>query len=533
MSTWGEPPVLPPSGPAPDGGPSYAGPSYAGTAVGTVPEPVGLPLAGLAPPPGHRSEDDIPMWVLLAVGGVVLALVAATMFFFVKPMLAGGDAGPTYPDTWDRRVIPFVKVVERERGLHFQHPVQVNFLSEKEFEQTVTTDDAELTDDERKEIEQTTGMLRAMGLLTGDVDLLDATNDASGGGTLAYYSFVDETITVRGTKIRPEVRQTLVHELTHVLQDQNFRVGDRFEELQKDESTAAAESMFRAVVEGDAERVAELYRESLSAKQRARLDRGRRQEGDRAGDRLDEVPTVLVTMMGAPYTLGTALVQAAAEEDGNDAVDDLLRTPPTHDIALLRPLQELARSTQAAELKPPQRPEGSDKVDSGELGALTWYLMLAERLPVREALSAADGWGGDAFVAYDEGGTTCLKAQYAGRTRTDSRVMESALQRWVDAAPDAKAGVKGSGRFVKFRSCDPGAGATVGADASADAVGLALTRTYLSLAMLRGGAPERVAACVADRATKAYTVRQLTDPRFGAEDAGVQARIKRMAAACR
>lgn len=548
MTSWGEQPVLPPTG-APPAGPTpggaaasgvatYGSPAPVAPAPGPAagpfpgPEPVGLPLVGVAPPPGHKADGDIPLWVLLAVGGVVLVLLAAAAFVFVKPLLERGEEGPTYPDTWDSRVIPYVKIAQRERGLKFEHPVEVNFLPEKEFEATLDADADELTDDQRQEIEQAAGMMRALGLLTGDVDLFDATNEATTSGTLAYYSFVDETITVRGTKIKPEVRQTLVHELTHVLQDQHFRVGDRMTQLQRDDSDAA-ESMLRAIVEGDAERVAGLYRDSLEPRERARLDRGRQQEGGAASGRIDKVPTILITMMSAPYTLGASMVQAAAASDGNDGVDDLLRTPPTHDIALLRPLQELSRATKAADLANPQRPKGSDEVESGELGALTWYLMLAERLPLRDALAASDGWGGDAFVAYDDEGTTCVKAQYAGRTRTDSRVMEAALQRWVDAAPEAKAGVKGNGRIVKFRSCDPGTGATVGADASEDAVGLALTRTYLSVAMLRGGAPDRVAACVADRATKVYSVEQLNDPDFGAGDAGVQARIRQMAAACR
>lgn len=40
--------------------------------------------------------------------------------------------------------------------------------------------------------------MRAFGLITGDVDLFAAISEFSGAGTLAYYSFEDERITIRG-----------------------------------------------------------------------------------------------------------------------------------------------------------------------------------------------------------------------------------------------------------------------------------------------------------------------------------------------
>ena len=33
--------------------------------------------------------------------------------------------------------------------------------------------------------------------------------------------------------------------------------------------------------------------------------------------------------------------------------------------------------------------------DDGAFGALTWLMVLSERLPTQQALTAVDGWGGD------------------------------------------------------------------------------------------------------------------------------------------
>jgi hypothetical protein len=498
---------------------------YTRGAVG--PEPTGMPFP-LPPPP---SESGIPLWSIFALVGVLVALVAATIFF----ILPSGPPAKSYPDLWDARVTKYVRIAEKERGLDFQHPVEVRFLPPKEFEQTVTTDDADLTAEERAQIEQSTGELRALGLLTGDVDLLRALNDARSGGVLAYYDFENETITVRGTKVRPAVRATLVHELTHVLQDQNFSVGAKMERLQGGEDSPAttAESVLRAIVEGDAERIEAEYRDSLTVKQRQALDRGRGRQSDQADERLDRVPAIVRTYLSSPYALGSALVAAAAADGGNAAVDALLRDPPLHDRALLRPFDALAGTGTVADLDPPRVPDGAEELSSGELGALTWYLMLAERVPVRTALRAADGWGGDAFVAYDQAGTSCVRADYTGRTRRDSRTMADALGRWAGADPSHSAHVSRKGKSVGFRSCDPGTESTVGSDSSEQAIEVAMTRSYLGVQIVRSGSSPRLASCVADRVVRIYSVADLQDPAFGADDPAVQARVHRIAAACR
>ena len=167
-----------------------------------------------------------------------------------------------HPAAWDARIQPYVKIAEKQRGLEFLHPVEVRFLPPAKFEKTVTTDEKELDKDEREEIEQFTGLMRALGLLSGDVDLFKAVNDLSGGGTLAYYSFDDERITIRGEQLTPAMRSTLVHELTHVLQDQHFKVGARMSGCREEAEGRAVHLGVlhaRGILEGDAERVEHLY----------------------------------------------------------------------------------------------------------------------------------------------------------------------------------------------------------------------------------------------------------------------------------
>ena len=86
----------------------------------------------------------------------------------------GDGAGQTYPKAWDSRILPYTKIAEKQRGLLFKHPVAVRFLPPQEFEKTVTTDDKELDKGDRTELKQFTGLMRALGLISGDVDLFAA-----------------------------------------------------------------------------------------------------------------------------------------------------------------------------------------------------------------------------------------------------------------------------------------------------------------------------------------------------------------------
>ena len=135
-------------------------------------------------------------------------------------------------------------------------------------------------------------------------------------------------------------------------------------------------------------------------------------------------------MMTAPYTLGEGLVQTVAESGGNDAVNRLFRHPPTHESALLDPFRVLAGHTAATRVAVPKLQAGEKKFESGELGVLTWYVTLAQRLPLPQALAAADGWAVTRTSGTSTTAPTCLRAAYTGRTPADTARMYSALQGW-------------------------------------------------------------------------------------------------------
>ncbi len=473
------------------------------------------------------ANPGIPLWLIL--GLVVLLVVGGVVAVREVLHLRGDNDEISHPDKWDKRVLPYARLVEKKRGLTFLHPVAVEFLTDKEFRQEVTEDEKDLSEDEREEIEQVTGLLRALGLIEGEVDLFEQSNRLSGSSTIGYYSYEDQRIRIRGSRLTPASRSTLVHELTHVLQDQHFGLADR---LDDDEDPTAA-AAYRAVVEGDARRIEAAYAAGLTPRQRAALRRSERASVTAVRKDIAKVPEILKTFSAAPYTLGEALVAVAKEDGGNDAVDQLFEDPPTTDEHLLDPWSLLQAEDEAQDVDEPELEDGDEEFDDGAFGALGFYLVLAERLPHVDALDAADGWGGDAYVAFERDDVSCVRVTYEGDTSKDLDQLHRALGRWIRALPGSPAKVSRSAEQLTFESCDPGSGTDVGSESSGDALTLAIVRTQVALSLVKEGATGRVARCFGTAIVHEYSLKQLTDPTFGRNDPAFIQRIQEIARGCR
>ena len=488
--------------------------------------------------------DSVGVGVLVVVFVLTLVVAGATAFVLTRgpepvpdtsaaagTAAAVGTTATDHPARWDPRVRRLVRVTERLRGLEFKHPVAVRFRDGRAFERGLTSG-RRPTRSDRVEIEQYTGLLRALGLLTGDVDLEQSFRHGRASGALAYYSFEDQRVTVRGNELTPAVRATVVHELTHVLQDQHFAIGRRVRTLARSEDPedVTERSVLSAVVEGDASRSEVLYRATLSHAGRRALDADAAAQHDSARRRIGEVPAVVSTMIGAPYVLGQALAEAVGEHGGNAAVDGLFTDTPAEESALLDPFELLAGETRAVPLAVPGLYDGEQEVGSGRLGAVTWYLVLAQRLPLGDALAAVDGWNGDSYVAFERDGTTCVHASYAGDRPPDTARMLRLLRRWVAAGPASTASVRRDGAAIRFESCDPGTAAVAG-DAPADALALPTTRTYLGIQAMRAGMSRAGSRCYAGELVRAFPVSSLRDPTFGSDPRTVR-RAQRLALGC-
>jgi hypothetical protein len=445
-------------------------------------------------------------WALLASMIVVLMGGGAAAWVVLR------DDGPSHPDEWDIRVLDLVEFVEEERGLTFDHPIHVDFLTDEEFRDNVTADEDALTDEEREEIEQFTGLMRAVGLVEGDVDLFAASNELSGGAVVGLYEFESQRIRVRGEELGVNARVTLVHELTHALQDQHFDI-DRFEDLETDGEALA----FRAVIEGDANRIEARYEEQLSEEDTASYDEEQQEEAQEVPPGLADVPDSLKAYFSAPYALGGAFVALIEELNGEIAIDELFLEPPTTEEQLFNPWVFI-EGEGAIDIDVPELTGDEEHIDDGDFGFLTWYLMLAERLDPVAALDAVDGWGGDAYVAFVRDGITCARVAYVGDNATETEQMLSAVREWIGALPGDSASVEQDGSGFVLESCDPGAHADLDLPGrSTEVIGIPIVRTYVAVGALQDGARDNAAECFANELVHRFPVDRLVGENSAAE----------------
>lgn len=405
---------------------------------------------------------------------IVLALVVGIgVVGGVTTHVFDKDKGPAYPKTWDPRIAPLAAIASKERGLNFKHPVYVDFLADKEFEKEVSADESDLSEEQKQSADDAAGNYRALGYLSGNVDAFKQANDLTGGGIVGLYSHSDKRIRVRGTALTPEVKLTLVHELTHVLQDQTFDIGTTQKNL--DTSETKDSWAYQALVEGDASRIEDDYRESLSKADQKALADQEAASSQKIGSRLANIPMMMKVDLSAPYVLGEVVVAAAAL-GGNSAVDQLFRTPPIHEIQLMQPWL-IGKSWKERTFTKPVVPQGAKALGKPhEFGEFYLLLMLIQQQSVPDALAAADGWGGDQAVEYKQNGKSCAAMSFTGQTFPDTQLIFQGLQKWASGIGTA-ASVRLSDNTVLVKTCDPGTGFRAAPDKSSPALSSLRIRT--------------------------------------------------------
>jgi hypothetical protein len=450
--------------------------SFAPPPVPTMAQVAALPSSGLNLP----KPDRAPNWVLALSGLVIVALVVGAAY-------VATEGRPGFPKEWDKRVAPIADWVADARGLEFEHPVEVLFLSPSEY-RAAATGDPEAAQDE-KEAEDSVAQLRALGMVSGDVDLDAAGKTLADSGTLAYYDPSEKKVFVRGTDVTPALRVTLAHELTHVLQDQHFDL-ERMKDLPEEKS-----SVLRALAEGDATRIEDEYIETLSADERKQYeDESDDPEATKAID--DKVPPALTAFFSAPYAFGPTLASFLDRKGGDEELDAAFRDPPSEEV-LFDP--RLHGSLQAE----PQKvsvgaPDGTEKLDDGYFGPIAWYLVLASRMEPSVAMKAVDGMGGDHYAFYRQQSRVCVRIYAVGDDATQVRELDAALKTWVAKSPAGTASVSLDGDTVHFQSCDPGGDAPAVGKVTPELLGLPVGRAELYLQLVQQGASEEQASCYAN-----------------------------------
>jgi hypothetical protein len=461
------------------------------------PPPAAVPT--IPPPPPHAAPRASA--AVRALGAGIAAVLTIAVVAVVGRV---ADSDDDHPDEWDPRVAELAAFVEDERGLEFDHPVYVDFLTPEEYTDVATSDEADLDDAGRTDLDRLAAQLRALGVASGEVDLFAAFNQVSDSGTFAFYS--DGRVQVRGTEMSIGLQATLVHELTHALQDQHFDLDGLLDGVDSSEAIAG-----RALAEGDALRVEQAWVDELSDEDEAAYDAEYAAAVDASLEGSPDVPGFLQASVAAPYYLGQPFVTMLLNDGGNPAVDEAFDAPPTTEEHLFDPASFLlGEEGDAPDLDLDVDEE--DLFEEDTFGSPAWFLVLAERMDPLVAFEAALGWAGDRYAVFERDGRTCTRAVFRGDTDEDEAQMASALDAWAAALPGGQArAIEVDGR-PGLDACDPGTGIEMaGAGRAADALAVPALFGYIEAAASAFLEPED-ARCVGRRIIGSIPYEQLVDP---------------------
>lgn len=281
--------------------------------------------------------------------------------------------------------------IEVVRELEFERPVDVTVINRSEY-RTQYLD--RVTGPTRPEWENQ--IWRGLFIIGADRNAADELDEALGGAVQGFYEPGQDSIVIVSDSETPTVRPvTLVHELTHALQDQQFGLFVGGET--RDEQAA-----YDTLVEGEAELVSELYFERCG-------DWSCPDPGFSSGGRLE--PGVAQVLL-QPYTQGRQFVGRLRDEGGWEAVNEAHRNPPASTAQTITPGRypvDTPRDVTVPDRSDPGWERFDQEPEADTLGAASIFSMFAANdviqpdRPASYSHPVSNGWDGDQFVPYRNG----------------------------------------------------------------------------------------------------------------------------------
>lgn len=282
--------------------------------------------------------------------------------------------------------------IELIRKLEFKQDVPVRVISRAQYREQrqefglSSTNNGEWTDQ----------VWEALFLVNESTNANEAVSDVYQGSVLGYYSG-GEIVIVSDSETPRIDPDTLAHELTHALQDQQLTLGVHTD-------TRDARLGTNGLIEGDATTVEYAYR-NRCGKSWSCLPRPEQTPNN--SDRNQGVYTTI----SMPYTQGPVFVEALSERSGWEAVNDAYETFPESTEQIIHPKRYPDDSPEPVRIAD-RSTENWHRFDVSSQGATVGeasiYAMFwdngvinapADRVNYTHPLSA--GWAGDRLVPYN------------------------------------------------------------------------------------------------------------------------------------
>ncbi|MGI8928863.1 MAG: hypothetical protein ACR2H0_05295 [Candidatus Limnocylindrales bacterium] len=319
--------------------------------------------------------------------------------------------GPTIDPALAAQIDAVIAQVPAIRQLESLADVPYEFITRQQFRDDLIELQFEEVPEETLRAEER--LLKRLGLVPDDADLLQQLVDLYGGQVAAYYRPDTKRFYIiqNDRPFGPADKIIVAHEYTHALQDQHFDLeGTRIKDLSQGDGILGQ----LGAIEGDATLTMQLWSiDNLSAEEQFQvlID----SIGQLEDPALANMPPVLRRQLEYPYVEGFSFIQGLYDVGGYDAVNATLKDAiPASTEQVLHPEKYLANEA-PVHLAPPGAMvnlanwRAVYEQTFGELLMQVWAAgeetppETIPGLPVEwPHAEVASGWGGDALVMFEK-----------------------------------------------------------------------------------------------------------------------------------
>ncbi len=340
--------------------------------------------------------------------------------------VAPGALPPALQEVMDR--------VAEIRGLAAVPDLHAEIVSREELPALL---DSLITDEDRQVAAHVTTLYRLLGHFRPDQDFLSVYQSFGADSVLGLYSPLDDTLWVvsdSGTAAFDDLtdaeESTLAHEMVHAIQDYHFALDKTYHEVAEDPDRNMA---WTVVVEGDAS----YYQQKYTDKYLFAAPAGGRLFSFGVVSQVTDIPRTFIREMLFPYTTGQSWVGDVLDARGQSYLDDMLANPPLGTVCVLH----LQRCLDGFEPAPAPLPNltpglgnGWAQEWTGTLGEFHLGNFLNLEMPLADATAAADGWTGDSFATYTNGGESLAVFHVEFSSAGEANQFRGALANFTAAA---------------------------------------------------------------------------------------------------
>ncbi|WP_049985313.1 Hvo_1808 family surface protein [Halobellus rufus] len=343
--------------------------------------------------------------------------------------------------------------VEYIRGEEFDSQVPVNVISREEYRNRSSGGSS---DGEANEYERWNDQVWEALFVTGESESSgEAIGETRSAAVAGFYSPSDDEIKIiTDSPESPTINNaTLVHELVHALQDQEYDLTKAKYGGQTQDEQLAADGL----VEGDAKYVEQRYSQRCGESWECV---GTPSSGGSGGGGGGQPNLGIFLTIFQPYSDGPVYVHDLVEREGWSAIDERFETPPTSSEQIIHrtdeepvPIEYRDRARNGWETFPDQGEDGSDTVGEASMYVMFWYQARQSGAETIDPRTIGDvenrydtynydaepsaGWANDRLFPYKQATDSGTEYGYVWATEWDTERDAREFQRAYRAILDA------------------------------------------------------------------------------------------------